>query len=80
MSQFSLQECPKIRQWVFDLTSNLSEEDREDQNLPLTAEEVNTMQMAMFVDVIATETDSSFIHNYPIITQTNLDPDTFHDI
>ena len=80
MSQFTLQEFLKIRQWVFDLTSNMSEEDREDQNLPLTVEEVNTMQMAMFVDVIATETHSSFMHNYPSFTQTNVDPDAFHDI
>ena len=56
MSQFTLQEFLRIRQWCFDLTSNLSEEDPEDQNLPLTVEEVNTMQMAMFVDAIASET------------------------
>ena len=58
----------------------MTEEDREDQNLPLTVEEVNTMQMAMLVDVIATETHSSFMINYPRFTQTNVDPDTFHDI
>ena len=80
MSQLTLQEFLKSRQWCFDLTSNLSEEDREDQNLPLTVEEVNIMQMAMFVDVIASETHSSFMHNYPNFTHTNLDPDTFHDI
>ena len=34
----------------------------------------------MFVDVIATDTHSSFMHNYPRFTRTNVDPDTFHDI
>ena len=44
MSQFTPLEFLQIRQWCFDLTSNLSEEDREDQHLPLTVEDVNTMQ------------------------------------
>ena len=80
MSQFTLQEFLKIRQWCFDLTSSISQKDLEDQNLPLSLEDVTTMQLTMFVEVIASETHSSFMRNYPTLTDKNVDPDTFHSI
>ena len=80
LSQLTLQEFRKIRQWCFDLTTAIPEEDREDHDLPASAEEVNTMQMAMFVEVIALETHSSFMQTYPTLTHTNVDPHTFHSI
>ena len=80
MSQFSLQEYLQLRQWVFDLTSNMTEQERQDQNLPLTLEDVNTMSIALFSEVIATESHQSFMIHYPRFTQTDVDPDTFHSI
>ena len=80
MSQFTLQEYLQLRQRVFDLTSNMTEQDRRDQNLPLTVEDVNPMSIALFTEVIATESHSSFMHNYSRFTQTDVDPDTFHAI
>ena len=80
MSQFTLQEFRTIRQWCFDLTRAIPAEDREDHNLPTSVEEVSTMQMAMFTEVIAVETHSSFMQTYPTLTRTNVDPDTFHSI
>ena len=38
------------------------------------------MQMTMFMEVIALETHSGFMHTYPTMTQTNVDPDTFHSV
>ena len=80
MSQVSLQENPQLRQWVFDLTSNMTEQDRRDQNLPLTVEDVSTFAIALFSEVVATESHSSFMLNYQRFTQTDVDPDTFHAI
>ena len=42
MSQFSVQEFLQLRQWVFNLTSGLSEEERREQRLPLTPDDVST--------------------------------------
>ena len=60
MSLFSVQEYLQLRQWVFDLSSNFTEEERRDQNLPLTPEQVSTMAIALFTEVIATESHQSF--------------------
>ena len=80
MSQFSLQEYLQLRQWVFDISSNLTEQERRDQNLPGTVEEVSTMAIALFTEVAATESHQSFINNYPRIAQSDVDPDNFHSI
>ena len=80
MSQFTVKEYFQLRQWVFDLSSGMSEQEREDQNLPLTPEKVSTMAIAMFTEVIATESHQSFMTSYPRFTQTDVDPDTFHSI
>ena len=65
---------------MFDLSSNLTEQERRDQNLPGTVEEVSTMAIALFTEVIATESHQSFMNNDPRFTQTDVDPDTFHSI
>ena len=78
MPQFTLQEYLQLRQWVFDLTSNMTEQERRDQNLPLTVEDVNTMSIALFSEVIAAESHQSFMIHCPRCTQTDVDPDTFH--
>ena len=80
MSLFSVQEYLQLRQWVFDLSSNFTEEERRDQNLPLTPEQVSTMAIALFTEVIATESHQSFMTSYPQFTQTDVDPDTFLSI
>ena len=80
MSQFTLQEFRTIRQWRFDLTRAIPAADREEGDLPTRAEEVSTMRMSMFMEVIALETHSGFMQTYPAMTRTNVDPDTFHSI
>ena len=58
----------------------MSEQERRDQRLPLTPEDVSTMAIAMFSRVIATESHQSFLASYPRFTQADVDPDTFHAI
>ena len=80
MSQFSAKEYLQLRQWVFNMTSGLSEQERRDRGLPVTPEDVNTMATATFIDVIAVEPHSQFMSMYPVLTDTDVDPDTFHSI
>ena len=58
----------------------MTEQERRDQNLPLTVEDVNTMSIALFSEVIATESHQSFMVHYPRFTQTDVDPDTFRSL
>ena len=58
----------------------MTEQERRDQNLPLTVEDVNTMSIALFSVVISTESHQSFLIHYPRFMQTDVDPDTFHSI
>ena len=80
MSQFSVQEVHQLREWVFNLTSGLSEQERREQRLPLTPDDVSTMAISMFMEVLAVETHQSFLISYPQMTGTEVDPDTFHSI
>ena len=80
MSQFSAQEYLQLRQWVFNLTSGLSEQDRREQHLPVTPDDVSTMAISMFMEVLAIETHQGFMSAYPQFTRTEVDPDTFHSI
>ena len=44
----------------------------------MTPADVGTMAIALFMEMIATETHQSFMTSYPQFTQTDVDPDTFH--
>ena len=80
MSQFSVQEFNQLRDWVSNLTAGLSEQERREQRLPLTPDDVSTMAISMFVEVLAIETHQGFMSSYPQMTRTEVDPDTFHSI
>ena len=80
MSQISVQEFLELREWVFNLTSGLSEQERREQRLPMTPDDVSTMAISMFMEVLAIETHSGFMSAYPQFTQTDVDPDNFHAI
>ena len=80
MSQFSVQEYLQLQQWVFNLTSGLSEEERREQRLPKTPDDVSTMAISMFMEVLALETHQGFMSAYPQFTRTDVDHDTFHSI
>ena len=76
MSEFSVQEFNQLRE--FNLTSGLSEQERREQRLPLTPDDVSTMAISMFMEVLAIETHQGFMLSYPQMTRTEVDPDTFH--
>ena len=80
MSQFSVQEFDQLRDWVFNLSSGLSEQERREQHLPVTPDDVSTMAIALFTEVLAIETHRGFMASYPQMTRTEVDPDTFHSI
>ena len=80
MSQFSVQEFNQLRDWVFNLTSGFSEQERREQRLPLTPDDVSTMAISMFMEVLAIETHQGFMSSDPHMTRTEVDPDTFHSI
>ena len=80
MSQFSVQEFLQLRQWVFNLTSGLSEQERREQRLPVTPDDVSTMAISMFMEVHALETHQGSMSAYPQFTRTDVDHDTFHSL
>ena len=69
MSQFSVQEFNQLRDWVFNLSSGLSEQERQEQHLPLTPDDVSTMAISIFMEVLAIETHQGFMSSYPQMTQ-----------
>ena len=60
MSQFSVQEFHQLRDWVFNLGSGLSEQERREQHLPLTPDDVSTRAISLFTEVLAIETHQGF--------------------
>ena len=81
MSQFSGKDRVKIRQWVFNLRNAIPESERGDHpTLPQTVEDVNTFGMVWFVEVIATESHHDFMKPFPVMTDTEMDHDEFHEM
>ena len=70
----------KIRQWVFNLSNAIPAEERQDRHLPQTVEDVNTFGLVWFVEVMALESHHDFMMTYPIMTDTDLDHDEFHEM
>ena len=52
MSQFYVLEFNQLRDWVFNLNSGLSEQERREQHFPLTPDDVSTMAISMFMEVL----------------------------
>ena len=65
---------------MFNLSNIIPAEEREDKRLPQTVEEANTFGMVWFVEVVATESHHDFMMTYPIMTDTDLDHDEFHEM
>ena len=65
---------------MFNLNSGLSEQERREQHFPLTPDDVSTMAISMFMEVLAIETHQGSMSSYPQMTRTEVDPDTFHSI
>ena len=65
---------------MFNLSSGLSEQERQEQHLPLTPDDVSTMAISIFMEVLAIETHQGFMSSYPQMTRTEVDPDTFQSI
>ena len=81
MSQFSGKDLVKIRQWVFNLSNAIPASEREDHpTLPQTVEDANAFGMVWFVEAIATESHHDFMKTFPVMTDTDMDHDEFHEM
>ena len=55
-------------------------QERQDRHLPQTVEDVNAFGMVWFVEVMATEFHHDFMMTNPIMTDTDLGHDEFHEM
>ena len=67
-----------IRQPVFNLTGAIPLAERQERRLPITPEDVSTLSMVMFSEVIAIESQKDFMMACPPMTHSDVDHDDFH--